>query len=301
MTKYNVYLNQDQGNKWTASYWIAAVSKWVHYTILGDKDGNLIDSEHPLDVRPSLPTGASTSAKQDALAALVGEVQADPTENTVLERLKVLETELVDIKSTSGVKKITDAVDVSDKAERELGVVTLGGSLPSFAAIPSVKFDQTTPGTTNGVAVTAGNETLVKTTSDTNAEVAATNGTETITFAASAGKLARLVDLNIYVPAPSGAGSGTHDISISLGVSGGSYDKLLTVSAAFGGSITIARGRVVTPAPANDAINTNNILMLKDIVFSPTTTLQIVYRNLTNVAQSGQRRYRATKMEWKVV
>jgi len=131
LTKYNVYLNQDQGNKWTASYWIAAVSKWVHYTILGDKDGNLIDSEHPLDVRPSLPTGASTSAKQDALAALVGEVQADPTENTVLERLKVLETELVDIKSTSGVKKITDAVDVSDKAERELGVVTLGGSLAS--------------------------------------------------------------------------------------------------------------------------------------------------------------------------
>ncbi len=130
MAKYTgVYLNQDEGNKWTASYWIAAVSKWVHYTILGDKDGNLIDSAHPLDVKAAansgvdigdvdvlssaLPTGAATSAKQDTLAGLVGEVQESPTENTVLERLKALETELTDIKSTSGIKGITDTVNVA--------------------------------------------------------------------------------------------------------------------------------------------------------------------------------------------
>ena len=147
MAKYTgVYLNQDEGNKWTASYWIAAVSKWVHYTILGDKDGNLIDSAHPLDVKAAansgvdigdvdvlssaLPTGAATSAKQDTLAGLVGEVQESPTENTVLERLKALETELTDIKSTSGIKGITDTVNVA-----------VTGSLPS--AFESVTVDDT--------------------------------------------------------------------------------------------------------------------------------------------------------------
>lgn len=37
-----------------------------------------------------LPSGAATSAKQDSLAALVGEVQASPTANTVLDRLKAI-------------------------------------------------------------------------------------------------------------------------------------------------------------------------------------------------------------------
>ena len=157
MAKYTgVYLNQDEGNKWTASYWIAAVSKWVHYTILGDKDGNLIDSAHPLDVKAAansgvdigdvdvlssaLPTGAATSAKQDTLAGLVGEVQESPTENTVLERLKALETELTDIKSTSGVKKITDAVVLGASTAEigklaagtaEIGAVTISGCIPT--------------------------------------------------------------------------------------------------------------------------------------------------------------------------
>lgn len=157
MAKYTgVYLNQDEGNKWTASYWIAAVSKWVHYTILGDKDGNLIDSAHPLDVKAAansgvdigdvdvlssaLPTGAATSAKQDTLAGLVGEVQESPTENTVLERLKTIETELTDIKSTSGVKKITDAVVLGASTAEigklaagtaEIGAVTISGCIPT--------------------------------------------------------------------------------------------------------------------------------------------------------------------------
>ena len=36
----------------------------------------------------ALPSGGSTAALQTALAALIGEVQASPTENTVLDRLK---------------------------------------------------------------------------------------------------------------------------------------------------------------------------------------------------------------------
>lgn len=41
-----------------------------------------------------LPSGAATSAKQDTLAGLVGEVQANPTANTLLDRLKAIATAL---------------------------------------------------------------------------------------------------------------------------------------------------------------------------------------------------------------
>lgn len=44
-----------------------------------------------------------------------------------------LATLLTAIKDTSGIKKITDAVDVSDRAARALGAVTVTGSLPSVA------------------------------------------------------------------------------------------------------------------------------------------------------------------------
>jgi hypothetical protein len=68
----------------------------------------------------SLPTGAATSAKQDTLAGLVGEVQASPTSNTVLDRLKALLT----------------------------GIALSSGS----NVIGKVSIDQTTDGTTNLVA-----------------------------------------------------------------------------------------------------------------------------------------------------
>lgn len=56
--------------------------------ILVDADGNLQQ-----DIASSaLPAGASTSALQTALNDLIGEVQASPTENTVLDRLKELYT-----------------------------------------------------------------------------------------------------------------------------------------------------------------------------------------------------------------
>jgi hypothetical protein len=42
-----------------------------------------------------LPSGAATSAKQDTLAGLVGEVQASPTANTLLDRLKQLLTGII--------------------------------------------------------------------------------------------------------------------------------------------------------------------------------------------------------------
>lgn len=46
-----------------------------------------------------IPSDPSTVTEQDQTQALIGEVQASPTENTLLERVKVLETELVNIKT----------------------------------------------------------------------------------------------------------------------------------------------------------------------------------------------------------
>ncbi len=48
-----------------------------------------------------LPSGAATSAKQDTLAALVGEVQANPTANTVLDRLKAIAAALAGVLGVS--------------------------------------------------------------------------------------------------------------------------------------------------------------------------------------------------------
>lgn len=102
-----------------------------------DPDGSplQLDAEHVENNRgrlivtlSALPTGAATSAKQDTskgildnieagideLKVLVGEVQASPTENTVLERLKSITTALEAIQavqestgSASGTADVT--------------------------------------------------------------------------------------------------------------------------------------------------------------------------------------------------
>ena len=199
MTKYTgVYLNQDQGNKWTAAEHDG--DKWVSETKSADGDHATLGAQADADsysgtatvsgklggirgwlsraiqqlgaaigtygalvagsdgtnaravktdedghlqvdtLSSALPAGAATSAKQDTLAGLIGEVQASPTENTVLERLKTIETELTDIKSTSGVKKITDAVVLGASTAEigklaagtaEIGAVTISGCIPT--------------------------------------------------------------------------------------------------------------------------------------------------------------------------
>jgi hypothetical protein len=73
----------------------------------------------------------ATEAKQDALAALIGEVQASPTTNTLLERLKAIQTALAATLTVSGtltavttVGTITNVVHVDDNA----GSITVDGT-----------------------------------------------------------------------------------------------------------------------------------------------------------------------------
>jgi len=98
-------------------------------------DNMISGSEAQVDVVSSaLPTGAATNTKLDEIKALIGEVQASPTDNTILDRLKDLLT----------------------------GIVLAAGS----NIVGKVGIDQTTPGTTNrvdiGAALPAGTNAIGK-------------------------------------------------------------------------------------------------------------------------------------------
>lgn len=91
----------------------------------------------------SLPPGAATSAKQDtgntSLASLetkIGEVQASPTSNTVLDRLKALLTGIVLAAGSARIGKVTvrnsaDAADIDPLSESDFDTKT--GSLTEAA------------------------------------------------------------------------------------------------------------------------------------------------------------------------
>ena len=64
-------------------------------TLLNDIKGKDFATQTTLSqILAKIIAAPSTEAKQDALAALIGEVQASPTENTLLARIKALETKI---------------------------------------------------------------------------------------------------------------------------------------------------------------------------------------------------------------
>lgn len=89
----------------------------------------------PSDTQPisaaslPLPSGASTSAKQDALAALVGEVQASPTSNTVLDRLKTLATLLG---GTLTVSLPSGASTAANQSTGNASLSSIDGKIPAL-------------------------------------------------------------------------------------------------------------------------------------------------------------------------
>lgn len=88
-------------------------------------DNAISGNEMQVDVVTSaLPSGASTDAKLDEVKALFGEVQASPTENTVLDRLKDLLTD-IRLAANSGV----DIGDV-DVTSLPVGNAAMAASTP---------------------------------------------------------------------------------------------------------------------------------------------------------------------------
>ena len=129
----------------------------------------------------------ASDAKLDEVKALVGQVSATPTANTVLARLKELETKIDAIKDTAGVKKITDTVNAqltgSNAAVHEsltvdntVGGVGFAGHAANIYALitcetAQVRFtvDGTAPTTTVGHLLNPGDVLRL----DSNADIAA--------------------------------------------------------------------------------------------------------------------------------
>jgi hypothetical protein len=80
----------------------------------------------------------ATSAKQDALAALIGEVQASPTSNTLLERLKAIQTALAGSLAVTGTfwqatqPVSASALPLPSGASTESTLSTLNGKVPAL-------------------------------------------------------------------------------------------------------------------------------------------------------------------------
>jgi len=80
-------------------------------------DNAISGNEMQVDVITSaLPAGAATNAKLDEIKVLIGEVQANPTENTVLDRLKDLLTGIVLATGANVIGKLAanSGVDIGD-------------------------------------------------------------------------------------------------------------------------------------------------------------------------------------------
>lgn len=142
----------------------------------GTNDGD-VATGNPLPVVQTgtlvLPAGASTSAKQDtgnnSIASVdtkMGEVQASPTSNTLLARLKDLLT----------------------------GIVLSAGS----AIIGKVGIDQTTPGTTNAVQANAGTNLNTSTLSTSLKQSDGSQKTQVVDGAGNViGSTSNAIDINI--------------------------------------------------------------------------------------------------------
>jgi hypothetical protein len=103
-------------------------------------DGNpLSATSNKLDVRASeLETllsalGAKDFATQTTLAAILAKIIAAPATEAKQDEIKALLTSIMD---TSGIKKITDAVDIGDRAARVLGKITADdGAIAALGAL----------------------------------------------------------------------------------------------------------------------------------------------------------------------
>lgn len=112
-------------------------------------------------VLAKLIAAPSTEAKQDALAAIVGEVQASPTANTLLDRLKTLATLLADPASQTTLAAILAKIIAAPatEAKQDTGNASLSSidvKLPAKGGSVPVSGQKTV--TTAGTAVAVGGD-----------------------------------------------------------------------------------------------------------------------------------------------
>lgn len=186
--------------------------------------------------------------------------------------------------------------------------VSVTGSLPALSAgtnnIGDVDIASPLPAGTNTigyVGITGSPEVLVLSNNNKTASLAA-GANESFYIKTSAGHLGRLEHLGIYIPAPSGAGSGTHNVLVALGDTVTPL-QVLSVTAAFGAAIQIVNGVVVGTAtilPTTDQHALAELLKGHTLGETDLEGIFVRYTNSTDVAQTGTRQYRSRHVEWPI-
>lgn len=114
--------------------------------------------------------------------------------------------------------------------------------------------------------------------------------TETVDVFGPAGSINRSADLDLVVPAPAGATSGTHSLQV-LSTQGGVFDALYAVYP-FGGTVQFRyRFWNGTPSTQYPGDATAQALSSQGVMFNDQVGVRFVYTNNTDVAQNGGRTY----------
>jgi len=94
------------------------------------------DRDLQVDVKSSaLPTDGATHTGQDEIKAVIGEVQATPTSNTVLDRLKSAVTHLATLAGAVSANKVQVGIDQVTANANEVVVKSItAGPLPDTSA-----------------------------------------------------------------------------------------------------------------------------------------------------------------------
>lgn len=150
------------------------------------------------------------------------------------------------------------------------------------------------------VKVMGSSRSLVEGIHDQSSTVLATTGSEIVSIYASPVKIAEILSLGVFIPAITGATTGSHRLIIGQGTPGTyASERILDITAAYNATIQFASG-----IPAGTYTNTSpttDVAALaaafKRRFISPTTPLLVVYVNNTDAPQTGVRRIRSIRLE----
>lgn len=118
---------------------------------------------------------------------------------------------------------------------------------------------------------------LVRTRNTYSTTVAATSGNHILTFVPTAGHIARLRYMAVFIPVIAGS-TGSHRLQITVGP-----------ESAYAAERIIDRDVVATSAITVSANNATDRDLMRDVVFDATNPLQVAYYNVSNIDQTGVR------------
>jgi hypothetical protein len=114
----------------------------------------------------------------------------------------------------------------------------------------------------------------------------AAGGNANITVSPPVGQLWRIKSIYLYLPAPTGATSGSHQFLVGHSIAGSGYD-LLFLSTAYNKTLMIRRNTIPTVDLADPFDAISQIKAITSLVATNTCPLSLYYTNQTNATQTG--------------